>query len=102
MIYLIAGMIICLIVVVVMFVIDWGELAGLPISLFIVLMIASIFVGYFKNEAKVKSELINREFGTNYTVEEIFYAEDIIDEIRQIKRTRIDIQGLNNDDSSSK
>jgi len=40
-----------------------------------------------------KAEMLNREFGTRYTQSEVFYAEDVIDEIRQIKRQRIEVNG---------
>lgn len=39
-----------------------------------------------------KAQLINKEYGTNYTQEDVFYAGDVINTIREIKRTRI---GLN-------
>lgn len=38
-----------------------------------------------------KARIINAEFGTTYTQEDIFYASDVIDEIRQIARHRYDI-----------
>lgn len=40
--------------------------------------------------AETRAAIVNREYGTSYTQSEIFYAEDIIDTIRQIKRTRIE------------
>lgn len=40
--------------------------------------------------AEVKADLINREYGTNYTQAEVFYASDVIDTIRQIQRQRVD------------
>lgn len=38
--------------------------------------------------ADSKANIINREYGTSYTREEIFYASDVIDTIRQIERKR--------------
>lgn len=39
--------------------------------------------------APVRAEIVNKEFGTNYTAQQIFFAEDVIDEIRELKRTRV-------------
>jgi len=52
---------------------------------------AFIAWGYFS--AEYKADIINKEFGTNYTQEQVFYASDVIDEIRQLKRTRIELNG---------
>jgi len=43
--------------------------------------------------ADSKANIINREYGTSYTREEIFYASDVIDTIRQIDRKRIEVNG---------
>ena len=40
--------------------------------------------------ASVRTELLNRELNTNYTTKEVFFASDIIEEIRYIQRQRID------------
>lgn len=40
-----------------------------------------------------KANIINREYGTNYTREEVFFARDVIDTIREIDRKRIEING---------
>ena len=40
-----------------------------------------------------KVAIINREYGTKYTREEIFYATNVIDTIREIDRKRIEING---------
>ena len=40
-----------------------------------------------------KAKIINREYGTNYTQEEIFYANDVINVIHEIKRQRVEING---------
>ena len=36
---------------------------------------------------------VNREYGTNYTREEIFFAADVIDTIREIDRKRVEVNG---------
>lgn len=43
--------------------------------------------------AEQKANIINREYGTAYTQKEIFYAEDVIDTIREIDRSRIEVNG---------
>jgi len=50
-----------------------------------------LLLGYV--EASFKAEIINKEFNTNYTTEQVLFAEDVIDEIRQIKRKRIEVNG---------
>ena len=40
-----------------------------------------------------KAEIINREYGTNYTQKEVFYASDVIETIREMKRQRIELNG---------
>lgn len=37
--------------------------------------------------------LINEKFKTNYTVDQMFYCEDIVEEICEIKRKRIELNG---------
>lgn len=37
-----------------------------------------------------KARIVNAEFGTNYSIAEIFFAEDVINEIREIKRVRLE------------
>lgn len=46
--------------------------------------------GWYSSEHKAK--IINREYKTNYTQEEIFYAEDVIETIREIKRQRNEVK----------
>ena len=43
--------------------------------------------------AEYKANIINREYGTSYTQEEVYYAKDVIDTIREIDRQRIEING---------
>jgi hypothetical protein len=49
--------------------------------------------GYDYVAAKHKAEIINSEYGTDYTKEQVFYAEDVIDTMRQIQRNRVEING---------
>ncbi len=43
--------------------------------------------------AGFKKDIINREYKTNYTQDEIFYASKVIDQIRELDRKRIEING---------
>lgn len=40
-----------------------------------------------------KAEILNREYGTAYTTEEIFWAEDVIETVKQLDRKRYEING---------
>lgn len=64
---------------------------GIATFIFIIVL---CFYGFSWKSSQYKANIINREYGTNYTKEEVFYSEDVIETIQQIKRTRIDIQGL--------
>lgn len=43
--------------------------------------------------AEHRAEIINREYGTSYTREEVFYASDVIETVRQLDRKRVEING---------
>ena len=43
--------------------------------------------------AGLKADLINSEYGTNYTREQMFFASDVIDTVREIKRQRVELNG---------
>lgn len=55
--------------------------------------ITYMFVGWAWLSAEHKATIINREYGTAYTQEEIFYAESVIDTIRQLDRKRYEVNG---------
>lgn len=58
--------------------------------------VAAVFyavAGWSWIAADSKARIINREYGTNYTREEIFYASDVIDTIREIDRKRVEVNG---------
>lgn len=58
----------------------------------VILVIFSI-MGCLYIGASYKADIINREYQTDYTTAEIFYAGEVIETIRQIQRTRIEING---------
>lgn len=43
--------------------------------------------------ATYKAAIINREYGTEYTQQEVFYASDVINIVRELDRRRIEING---------
>lgn len=45
------------------------------------------------NASAYKANIINREYNTEYSREEIFYASDVIETIRELDRKRIEING---------
>jgi hypothetical protein len=51
------------------------------------------FVVWDWQAAKYKVDIINREYGAEYTREEIFFAHDVIGTIRELDRKRIEING---------
>ena len=57
---------------------------------------AGLIVGAFTPfyyGAGLKADLINSEYGTSYTREQMFFASDIIDTVREIKRQRVELNG---------
>lgn len=52
---------------------------------------AALLKPYFA--AEHKANIINREYGTNYTPEEVFYASSVINTVREIDRKRIELNG---------
>ena len=75
----------------------WGFIGGALCPAFAVigmmgLLLYSGFAWYYV-AAEHKAEVINREFGTNYTQQEVFYAESVIDAIREVQRQRVEING---------
>ena len=55
--------------------------------------VAYSFVCFNWLSAEYQANIINREYGTNYTQEEVFYAHNVIDTIRQLERHRYEING---------
>lgn len=43
--------------------------------------------------AEYKADILNREYGTNYTREELFWAKDVIDTVRELDRKRVEVNG---------
>lgn len=51
------------------------------------------FTAYSWVASDYKATIINREYGTNYTKEEVFFASDVIDTVRELNRQRIEDNG---------
>lgn len=51
------------------------------------------FAGWGYLAAEYKADIINREYGTNYTQAEVYWAADVIDTVRELDRKRIELNG---------
>ena len=67
-----------------------GLLVGCVAGVASVFALASAFVW---TASAHKAEMINAEFGTAYTQEQVFWAGDVIEEIRQVQRQRVELNG---------
>lgn len=56
-------------------------------------LIAYVFAGWSYMAADYKADIINREYGTNYTQAEVYWAADVIDTVRELDRKRIELNG---------
>ena len=76
---------------------EWGFIGGFICPAFVALGMTGLLVycvlAWYYVAADHKAEIINREFGTNYTQQEVFYAEGVIDIIREVQRQRVEING---------
>lgn len=65
------------------------------ISAVLSVIMAIIVVGnvYDWIGSKYKADILNREYGTKYTQEEIYFARNVIETIRQMDRQRIEVNG---------
>ena len=64
---------------------------SLVISVFLAIILLSL--GFEYRAADHKAKILNREYGTDYTQQEVFYAGDVIETIKQIDRKRVEING---------
>lgn len=56
-------------------------------------LFAYAFTGWNYLAAEYKADIINREYGTDYTQAEVYWAADVIDTIRELDRKRIELNG---------
>lgn len=43
--------------------------------------------------AQYKAEILNKQFGTNFTQEEVFFGSGAIDQLYQMRRGRFEVNG---------
>lgn len=55
--------------------------------------VAGLLLSFGWFAASYQAQIINREYGTQYTQEEVFYASSVIDTIRMLDRKRIEVDG---------
>lgn len=55
--------------------------------------IVYVFAGWNWIAAEHKTSIINREYATTYSREEVFFASDVIETIRQLDRKRYEVNG---------
>ena len=77
---------------------EWYNFAAGVMALFLgiatgVTIIVFCFVVWDWIGSEYKAGIINREYKTSYTREEIFYGSDVIETIRNLDRTRMEING---------
>ena len=65
----------------------------IAVALGLVGLFGYLFCAFHYFAAEYKMNIINREYGTQYTQLEVFYASDVIDTIRELDRTRIEANG---------
>ena len=56
-------------------------------------LISYAFSGWNYMAAEYKADIINREYGTNYTQAEVYWAADVIDTVRELDRRRVELNG---------
>lgn len=76
---------------------DYGFVADVVAPIFTICGFIGLsvyaFLVYDYIAADYKKDIINREYKTDYTQAEVFYASDVIDTIRQLNRKRIELNG---------
>ena len=55
-------------------------------------LVAYAFLCFGYISAGYKAKIINKEYVTSYTQEEVFYASDVIDTIQELHRKRIELK----------
>lgn len=55
------------------------------------LIVYSVLINNYIS-AGYQANIINKEYGTNYTQKDVFYASNVIDTIQELKRSRIELK----------
>lgn len=64
---------------------------GLVACLFALIVYCFAAWGWFASE--YKAEILNAEYGTNYSAKQVFFASDVIDTVRELDRKRVEVNG---------
>lgn len=73
---------------------DLAGLAGVVFGIASVLSaLIYIYAGFCWFAAYHQANIINREYGANYTQAEVFFASEVIDTVRELDRKRIELNG---------
>jgi hypothetical protein len=59
----------------------------------LILWICVAAAGFDYKASSVKARILNREYCTDYTTADVFYASDVIDTIRELDRNRVEVNG---------
>lgn len=75
---------------------SWGDMLGIVMLVLggigaAILAMVFVIVAVETYEGKIKAQILNREYGTNYTVEEITWGEDVVDKVLELQRQRIEL-----------
>lgn len=102
MLYILLGIIIAIVLIVVLFKNAENLDDGLQLCLGILAtclsfvtalaVVVYIFYAWEWKASEYKAKIINQEYGTNYTKEEVFYASSVIEAIKQLERQRIEVK----------
>lgn len=74
---------------------DWLFMivGGLLVTVGGIALVCIIYFSISWHGSAIKAKLINREYGTSYTQEEVFYASSVINTIRELDRKRVEVNG---------
>jgi len=59
----------------------------------VIIAVGLAFGTWFWVSSEHKARLINNQLGTHYTAEDVFYGSNYIDEVRELHRQRIEVNG---------
>lgn len=68
-------------------------LGGLTTVLGLIALVILTILSVEYQGAQYKADVVNREYGTNYSQQEMFYASDVINIVRELDRRRYEVNG---------
>lgn len=73
---------------------DYDNIAGMVLIVCGLVMGITLFGEcYAWYASEYRAQVLNKEFGTNYTQQELFWASDVIDQIKHMNRARVEVNG---------